>query len=185
MRYRFTKDEIMEINNYDGSFNLSITIGGEYKTCTYMGYSRREAYSRFQNDFGTYPNNFVPLGTKHMCNFGGLAVMEREYGIDDYVIVCDNYGDGYKNITRNMIRYNTKGEPYFVRYGKRHYLGEFMRCDITKTVPKKYYTDRIYGGAFTYEEMVEDAKRNYDYGDPTNFLTYQKDWWKEYYKEVS
>lgn len=48
-----------------------------------------------------------------------------------------------------------------------------------------YYTDRIYGGRFTYEEMVEDAKKNYDYGDETNILTYTKDWWKEYYKVVN
>ena len=31
-----------------------------------------------------------------------------------------------------------------------------------------YYTDCYYGGLFTREEMIEDAKENYDYGDPTN-----------------
>ena len=47
-----------------------------------------------------------------------------------------------------------------------------------------HYTDIIYGGYFTYDEMVEDARENYDYGDPTNFMTYMKDWWKENYRVV-
>lgn len=46
------------------------------------------------------------------------------------------------------------------------------------------YTDKIYGGKFAYEEMVENAKENYDYGDETNYLTYVEDWWKEYYREI-
>ena len=45
----------------------------------------------------------------------------------DYVIVCDNYGDGYKNITRNKIRYNSNGDAYFVRNGHRWHLDQFMR----------------------------------------------------------
>lgn len=44
------------------------------------------------------------------------------------------------------------------------------------------YTDKVYGGRFTYDEMVEDAKVNYDYGDPTNFRTYMEDWWQDYYR---
>lgn len=44
------------------------------------------------------------------------------------------------------------------------------------------YTDKIYGGSFTYDEMVEDAKKNYDYGDETNFRTYMEDWWQDYYR---
>ena len=126
MRYRFTKDEIMETSNYDGSFCLSIRLDGQYKDMVYMGYSRKVAYQLFQNEFGHYPNDYKPLMTMCMCNFGGIAVMEIEYGINDYAFVCDNYGDGYKNITKNLIRYNAKGEPYFVRYGKRYYFKNMM-----------------------------------------------------------
>ena len=59
-------------------------------------------------------------------------------------------------------------------------------CTVAKTAKKEtMYTDRIYGGRFTYDEMVEDARKNYDYGDPTNFRTYMEDWWQDYYKIIS
>ncbi len=184
MRYRFTKYDITEVDNHDGSFTLSITIDGQYKHMNYMGYSRKVAYQRFQNDFGTYPDDYRPAGVLALSNFGGIAVMEIKHEIDDYVIVCDNYGDGYKNITKNRVRYDRKGNSYFIRNKQRYYLSEFMKPSMSKQ-KTTYYTDRIYGGCFTYDEMVEDAKKNYDYGDPTNCLTYQKDWWKENYKEVN
>jgi hypothetical protein len=147
-----------------------------------MGYSEREAIRNFQLEFGTYPDDFKPLATMHICNFGGLAIMEIR---DEVAYVCDNYGDGYKRLTKNKIFYSAKGHPYFTRNRNRYYLSEFMRTDIRVTKKATYYTDRIYGGKFTYDEMVEDAKKNYDYGDSTNFMTYQKDWWKENYKVVS
>lgn len=34
-----------------------------------------------------------------------------------------------------------------------------------------YYTDKVYGGKFTYAEMIQDAKENYDLGDPTHAMT--------------
>ena len=173
MRYRFSKDEISICGGY-GDLTLSIILDGEYKSCSYLGYSTQEAIRKFQQDFGTYPKNYIPVGTLPINNFGGIAVMEIENGIEDYVYVTDNFGNGYTNLTKNKIHYNKKGEPYFVRYGNRYYLHEFAA----------YYSDKIYGGKFTYDEMVEDAKKNYDYGDPTNCLTYQKDWWKENYKVV-
>lgn len=178
MRYRFTRDEINISQNRYGTITLSVFIDGQYVDHSYVGYSMREAIDRFQYDYGRYPNNYKPVGTLCLCNHGGIAIMEIENGIDDYVYVCDNYGNGYENITKNLIRYNAKGEPYFVRYRKRYYLKDFIK-------PTTYYTDRTYGGHFTYEEMVEDARKNYDYGDSTNFLTYQSDWWKENYRVVS
>ena len=47
------------------------------------------------------------------------------------------------------------------------------------------YTDRIYGGRFTYDEMVEDARKNYDYGDETNYRTYIENWWQDLYKIIN
>lgn len=177
MRYRFTKDEISISRNMNGTWILSVFLDGQYIDRAFMGYSKAEAIKRFQQEFGTYPNNYKPAGTLCLCNHGGIAIMEIIDGIDDYAMVCDNYGDGYKNITKNVIKYNAKGEPYFIRHRNRYYLKDFIR-------PTTYYTDRTYGGHFTYDEMVEDARKNYDYGDPTNFLTYQSDWWKENYKVV-
>lgn len=48
-----------------------------------------------------------------------------------------------------------------------------------------HYTDKLYGGYFTYNQMVANAKKEYDYGYETNFLTYMKDWWKEKYIRLS
>ena len=127
MRYRFTKNDITYRRDDCGNHVLSIMLDGHRKEHKYIFYSKAEAMQKFQRDFGTYPNDYKPAGVLTLCNFGGLAIMEIEYGIDDYVIVCDNYGDGYKNLTRNKLRYNTKGNAYFVRNGRRWYLDQFMR----------------------------------------------------------
>ena len=127
MKYRFKKDEISYCRNHNGSHILSIVLDGYRVERSYVLYTKAEAYDRFQKEFGTYPNDYKPVGVLTLCNFGGLAIMEIEHGIDDYVIVCDNYENGYKNITRNKINYNAKGNPYFIRNGRRWYLSEFMR----------------------------------------------------------
>ena len=90
MRYRFSKDEISICGGY-GDLTLSIILDGEYKSCSYLGYSTQEAIRKFQQDFGTYPKNYIPVGTLPINNFGGIAVMEIENGIEDYVYVTDNF----------------------------------------------------------------------------------------------
>lgn len=127
MRYRFTRDEIGYRQNHDGTHILSIVIDGHLVERAYMFYSKADAMKKFQADFGTYPDSYMPVGVVTLCNWGGLAIMEFEQGIEDYVFVCDNYGNGYKNITKNVLHYNAKGEAYFIRNGKRWYLKEFMR----------------------------------------------------------
>ena len=37
------------------------------------------------------------------------------------------YCGKYKKPSKSQIRYNAKGEPYFISYGKRYYLSEFLR----------------------------------------------------------
>ena len=127
MRYRFTKDEIGYRRNNEGSHVLSIMLDGHLVEQAYMFYTKKEAYEKFQKEFGTYPDDYKPVGVLTLCNWGGLAVMEFEYGIETYVYVTDNYGDGYKNITKNLIRYDARGNSYFIRKGKRLYLNDFMR----------------------------------------------------------
>ena len=125
MRYRFSKDEITVRNN-NGAWILSIMLDGQRIEQTYIFYSKEEAIRKFQQDFGTYPNDYTPVGVLTLSNFGGLAIMKIEYGIEYYVHVTANYGDGYKNLTRNKIYYNHK-RAYFIRHGKRYYLDEFMK----------------------------------------------------------
>lgn len=128
MRYRFSQSDIAVRRNDVGSLVLSVMLDGQRIERTYMFYSLKEAIKKFQQEFGTYPKNFKPVGVLALNNFGGLAVMEIEHGIDDYVYVAANYGDGYTRCTRNKIRYNKKGEAYFIRNGHTFYLKEFMRC---------------------------------------------------------
>ena len=129
MRYRFTKEDICCSYNDVGNLVLSIMLDGQRVKQTYIFYPKKEAIKRFQQEFGTYPNDYKPIATLCLCNFGGLAIMDIEYGIDDYVWVTENYGNGYKNITRNKIYYNRNNEEYFVRDGVRWYLKDFMRCN--------------------------------------------------------
>lgn len=127
MRYRFTKNDISVSNNHNGSFSLSIMLDGQYTHRMYIGYSKSEALKRFQSEFGLYPDDYKPAGVLCLNNFGGMAVMEIEYGIDDYVYVCDHYGNGYKNLTKNKIKYDTNGNAYFVRKGQKWFLSDFIR----------------------------------------------------------
>lgn len=126
MRYRFLQSDITVRKSDFGSLVLSIMLNGERVQRTYIAYPKKEAIKMFQQEFGTYPKDFKPIGTLCLCNHGGLAIMEVEYGFDDYVFVTDNYGDGYKNLSRCKIYYNAKGEPYFIRNGRRWYYKDFM-----------------------------------------------------------
>lgn len=128
MRYRFTKNDITYRRDDCGNHVLSIVLDGHLKKMKYMFHTKKEAYELFQKEFGCYPQDYKPVGILTLCNWGGLAIMEIENGFDDYVIVCDNYGDGYENITKNKIHYTTNGDGYFVRGGRRWRLDQFMRC---------------------------------------------------------
>ena len=127
MRYRFLQSDIVVRKSDFGSLILSVILNGERVHRTYISYPLKEAVKKFQREFGTYPKDFKPMGVMALNNFGGLAVMEIEHGIDDYVFITDHYGRGYENITKNKVRYNAKNEPYFIRNGHRWYLKDFMK----------------------------------------------------------
>ena len=81
MRYRFTKNDIIIMQNHDGSLVLSIMLDGHLVERAYMFYSKDSALKKFQSEFGLYPNDYKPAGVLCLNNFGGIAVMEIEYGI--------------------------------------------------------------------------------------------------------
>lgn len=67
-----------------------------------------------------------PIAMKVVCNFGGIGILK----IDDYgesIISGENYGDGFCRIAKAQIRYNSKGDAYFMRQGRREYLNEYMK----------------------------------------------------------
>lgn len=70
-------------------------------------------------------NNFIAVCT--MSNFGGLGIISIEYGIEDKITTAFDFGNGMENISTAKIRYNAQGEDYFIKFGKRYYLRDFMR----------------------------------------------------------
>ena len=64
-----------------------------------------------------------PIGVYPLSNFGGIAVLDIIYGIDDYVVV--QYYD--ISIHRVKLNYTASGRCYF-RLGRfRVYMDEVMR----------------------------------------------------------
>ena len=70
-------------------------------------------------------NKFLAVCT--MSNFGGLGIISIEYGIEDTVTTAFDFGDGIRNKSTAKIRYNAQGEDYFIKFGRRHYIRDFMR----------------------------------------------------------
>ncbi len=62
-----------------------------------------------------------------MSNWGGLGIISIEHGIDDTITTAFDFGDGIKNISTAKIRYNAQGEDYFIKFGRRYYMRDFMR----------------------------------------------------------
>ena len=69
-------------------------------------------------------NNFIAVCT--MSNWGGLGIISIEH-VNDTVTTAFDFGNGMKNISTAKIRTNTKGEDYFIKFGRRHYIRDFMR----------------------------------------------------------
>lgn len=89
---------------------------------------------------------------------------------NDHRFYLKKYTEKFKDT--DFICHCTEQNPFMTRYDI------YARGDF-----EDLYID-YYKKVFTYEEMKQDAKENYDYGDPTNFLTYMKDWWKENYRKI-
>lgn len=73
------------------------------------------------------PPEEKPIGTLALNNFGGLCIMKIIRDIDDYVVSAENYGNGYIRASKARIRYDRKGNPYFMRFRQKYYLNEFMK----------------------------------------------------------
>ena len=71
------------------------------------------------------------IGTVNFSAFDGVAVFKME---DDEVKFKTFRPQGDKTVYSKMItakiRYNVKGEPYFIQRGQRLYFNEIMRTNI-------------------------------------------------------
>lgn len=59
--------------------------------------------------------------------FTGLGILDIAYGIDDRVKVVAFSIDHYTHPTWHKIYCSNKGQ-YFVKYHRRYYLSDFLRC---------------------------------------------------------
>lgn len=63
--------------------------------------------------------------------FTGIGIYCIEYGIDAVVLVSEVSGGEMAYAPRPcIIRYNRRGDSYFMHRGKREYLSEYMRADL-------------------------------------------------------
>lgn len=74
--------------------------------------------------------NIEAIGYYCMGNYGGLEVLDIEYGIDDKLITCFNFGTGRQMIRRNKVLTTSNGRLYIRKAGYRFYLDNIMRAGV-------------------------------------------------------
>ena len=73
--------------------------------------------------------SYVAIASRPICNTAATVIYAVEYGIDDAVLVGDVCGDTRKVPRFSRIRYNAQGDAYFMHYGRREYLHDYMRVN--------------------------------------------------------
>ena len=73
--------------------------------------------------------NYVAIASSPVFNDAAIVIYAIEYGIDDAVLVGDVYGDTRKTPRLSSIRYNASGDAYFMHYGRREYLRDYIRVN--------------------------------------------------------
>ena len=69
----------------------------------------------------------TPIAVFPMSNWGGVEILDIEYGIDDYVVCRYNFGETEEKLHRLMIRTSNDGQTFFVLDSRTIYLDECMR----------------------------------------------------------
>lgn len=69
----------------------------------------------------------MPFGIYCTCNFGGYVALDVIYGIDDKIIIGEDYGDGLLRVRAHKIYYTAGGDSYIMRNKRRLRLDNFMR----------------------------------------------------------
>lgn len=76
--------------------------------------------------------DYVMIASKPTSAFSGIAIYAVKHDIDDAVLVGDEF-DGVKSVPRlSRIRYNVKGDAYFIHHGRREYLHDYMRVNYSE-----------------------------------------------------
>ena len=72
--------------------------------------------------------NNKPIAVMGLSNNYSIVILDIIYDINDYVISAFNDGT-YKHKRKTRIFYDNNDRNYFVRYGVKYYLDEFIRID--------------------------------------------------------
>ena len=59
--------------------------------------------------------------------WGGIEILDIEYGIEDYVIACVNFGKGRYDFRRHKIYTTPSGRRYFRKQGVKYCFDEIIR----------------------------------------------------------
>ena len=70
-----------------------------------------------------------PVAVLGLCNTCSIVILDIVYGINDCIISAFSDGENYKHKRKTRIFYDNNDRNYFVRYGVKYYLDEFMRID--------------------------------------------------------
>ena len=62
-----------------------------------------------------------------LSNNYSIVILDIIYDINDYVISAFSDGENYKHKRKTRIFYDNNDRNYFVRYGVKYYLDDFMR----------------------------------------------------------
>ena len=74
--------------------------------------------------------NVEAMGVMPLNNFGGIEILDIEYGIDDYAVACFNFGTGRQQIRRHKINFTAHGRSYIRKQGQRYFLDEMEKVHI-------------------------------------------------------
>ena len=70
------------------------------------------------------------IATCQLTNFGGIAIFEVIYGIEDKIKFAYHNGEKFGRIATAKIRYNKEGDPYFISGKQKYYLSEFIKSEV-------------------------------------------------------
>ena len=73
--------------------------------------------------------NYAAIASRPVFNDAAIFIYAIKNGIDDAVLVGDVYGDTRKTPHLSRIRYNANGDAYFMHYGRREYLRDYIRVN--------------------------------------------------------
>ena len=69
------------------------------------------------------------IASCQLTNFGGIAIFELIHGIEDQIKFAWHNGEKFDRTSTAKIRYNAKGNPYFISGKQKYFLNEFIKSE--------------------------------------------------------